>query len=84
MRIKLSADVIEGHVLEVTSQRDDLAHVLVHPGVLGCIVIVQLIDDELRVTVDLDFFGTHMLSKLQAGDQGLVFGFVVRSWKANT
>ncbi|KAH7863282.1 hypothetical protein Vadar_015656 [Vaccinium darrowii] len=83
MGVVLPADLLKRDMFEVRLQSDHLGDILVHPGVLSFIVTGELVDYELGVAVDLNFFGPHVLSEPQASKQSFVLGFVIGDRKAD-
>ena len=57
------------------------SHVSGHDGVFGLVVPRDLVDNELRVTEDLELFGSHVLCQSKASQECFVLGLIVGSFE---
>lgn len=61
-----------------------LIEILLHDGIFGLVTAIDLIGDKLRIAISLKSTGTQPVCDLEAGNQGLILGFMVGGMKVET
>ena len=79
MGVQLPSNLFDPKTVELLDQLEGRTQILEHSVILGAILTGQLIDDELRITINYQVFGTDGASEAEASNECLILSFVVGS-----